>query len=172
MLTAMVMVLGADAASGAISVRFDPPSARPGAKVVGRTVDASMVMITERRLALFLAPRDVADAITSPRDSRLTAIGELRGDPDDVGRLAFIVPELPPGPYEAVAHCRSCETTFTIGTLRVTPGAAPLPGTSGEPETEATGSWLSPAVAATTAATVLVLAVTVGLAVRRRRTTQ
>lgn len=160
MATAMLAAAGPEAASGAIWVQFDPPSARPGETVVVRTVDASMVMITERRLELFLVRRAVADDIRAADDPRLTPIGDLRADRDDVGRLSFTAPDLPPGRYQTVAHCRSCDTTFTVGPFRVASRTtAPLPAAPGS-DADQSASPIRVVVGAAGAALVLGLGLT------------
>jgi hypothetical protein len=118
----VLLCVPVDRADAAIWLRYFPVGGPPGTRVEARTLDASMSLIATGRLPLFLAPADVADSIKSPTDERLVPIGELVADKAHVGHLVFVVPELRPGAYMTVAHCKPCGgSIFTVGPFTVTP---------------------------------------------------
>lgn len=115
-------------ALGAIWLRFEPPKAAPGGEVRAETVGPAMSQVPSRSLTLFLAPEDAADSVRSTEDPNLAPIGELLADSSGLGRLTFVVPDLLPGKYVAVAFCRDCGdggTVFTVGSFEVAGSDAP-----------------------------------------------
>lgn len=147
--------------------------------MLAMAVDKSITMIPSGRLEILLAPSQrAADTAQGPEDPRLVTIGELVANDRCIGRLSFIVPDVPAGNYVLVAHCAECRpgmvffdtcdpkpelaeqadgrgTVFTVGQFTVASGAA----------LSRTGSPLLPAIGSA----LLLLALGAGLLLRVRR---
>jgi len=97
-------LVGISTVWAAIWVEFHPSSAPPGATVEVRGYGFP----PSSPLAVFLAPKDVVDAITSSEDSRLISIGVMTANQTGEGRMRFVVPDLSPGTYQGLIHCEPC----------------------------------------------------------------
>lgn len=97
----------APTAAAALALRYDPHKAPPGTAVSVETVGGSGGAFREAGRRLFLAPVGIADNIRTLTDSRISPIGELSFDDEEVGRLTFTVPDLDAGRYIAVVAAGS-----------------------------------------------------------------
>jgi hypothetical protein len=97
----------APTAAAALALKYDPPKAPPGTAVSVETVGGSGGAFREAARRLFLAPAGIADKIRTLTDSRISPIGELSFDDEEVGRLTFTVPDLGAGRYIAVVAAGS-----------------------------------------------------------------
>lgn len=122
-LAALAALTLVPSASAAIWLELDPGRGVPGSIVRGHTVGPAMSLIPSRSLSLFWADETAAQA-TQPNSSQLLFIGDLVGDEANVGRITFPVPDVPPGRYVLIAHCRECAangTSFHVGQFVVLP---------------------------------------------------
>ena len=94
-------------AAAALALRYDPPKAPPGTAVSVQTAGGSGGAFREAGRRLFLTPVGIADNITTLTDSRISPIGELSFNDQEVGRLTFTVPDLGAGRYIAVVAAGS-----------------------------------------------------------------
>jgi hypothetical protein len=151
-----LVLLPQDPAAAAVVIEVDPPAAPPGATVIARAVERSLVLIPSGRLEIFLAPSQrAADTARGPEDARLIRVGELVANGQCGGRLSFTVPHVAAGEYVLAAHCAECTrgmifpstctpdpelaeqasgpgTMITVGRFTVTGGSA-LPRTGDSP---------------------------------------
>ena len=104
-------------ASAALFLTFSTTRAAPGTVVTARTGGSGAlagVRSSGRPLRVFLISADELDrnapdiGVTSPADTRLIPIGDLRVDAEGNGTLRFTVPEIPSGEYTTVIHCVPC----------------------------------------------------------------
>ncbi len=93
--------------SAASWVEFHPPSAAAGEVVEARAYGFP----ASSSLAVFLAPKAVANSIQTPDDARLIPLGKLTVAQSNEGRLRFVVPNLSPAVYQGLIHCESCAST-------------------------------------------------------------
>jgi hypothetical protein len=101
----------ANSAAGALWLVFSKTTAAPRETVSVRTAGAGALRSIRRGsppLRVFLVPAAIADQIHSVRDSRLIPLGSLKRDRLKNGRLAFRVPNVPPGDYSTLLYCVPC----------------------------------------------------------------
>ena len=111
------------AAPAALFLTFSTTHAKPGTAVTVRTGGKGALANLKAAaspLRVFLAPAGDANAITSPKDDRLVAVGRLRIDKHGDGHLRFIVPDLPPGQYTTFTLCVPCAPSSAGRTLAPT----------------------------------------------------
>lgn len=124
-------------ARAAVVLKFDPPSAPPGATIEVRSVGQSL---EGDRFDVFLAlNQQVADEASGAgvtKDPRLVWIGRFAAEGPAADRFTFTVPNVGPGKYVAVLHCRGCgsggSSLTALGRFRVTTGLQ-LPATGSGP---------------------------------------
>jgi hypothetical protein len=132
---ALVAGVCAGTAAAALWLVFSRTTAAPGDPVGARTAGAfgGPIRAAVRRSPprVFLVERSEAEQVRSPADARLVELGRLSVNRRGNGRLHFVVPNLPPGEYTTLIHCRPCgrysrgRTLLPAGSFRVTE-AAPL----------------------------------------------
>ena len=96
------------AAHAAVRLVFSQPAAEPEDSVSLRTVGGTLPQPRRGPARVFLVREADVDSVRSVRDRRLTLLGRTTVDRRGVGRLRFRTPNLPPGNYESVLHCPSC----------------------------------------------------------------
>jgi hypothetical protein len=103
---------------------LDPPGGVPGADVTARGDRPATEEL--RSATVSLAPIEVAGNEVQADFAGAVPVGRLASLSDGGTGLQFAIPELEPGPYEAVITCEPCaasyggETTFPAGLFRVT----------------------------------------------------
>jgi hypothetical protein len=105
-LAVCAIVVGA--ASAALVLRFSRTSAEPRDTVVARTAGRPFRGAAGTKPRVFLVDAATAASVRSPRDRRLRLLGTLRVDRKGVGRLRFLVPNMPPGDYTTLVDCPTC----------------------------------------------------------------
>ena len=112
----------------AVVLKFEPRTALPGTTIDVRSVGQSLA---GDRFEVLLAPSQrVADEASGAgvmSDPRLVRIGHLAADGPAADRFTFTVPNVEPGKYVAVLHCRGCgsggASLTALGRFRVTAGS-------------------------------------------------
>jgi len=101
---------GSSSASGFFV--FSRTIAEPGERVVAETggKGAFGAGLRGRTMPVFLVPADAVEHVRTG-DDRLTPLGLMRVDPEGDGSLTFRVPNLPPGEYVTIVHCRACASS-------------------------------------------------------------
>jgi hypothetical protein len=134
---ALVAGICAGTASAALWLVFSRTTAAPGdavgARTAGKGAFVRPIRAAVRRSPprVFLVERSEAQSVRSPTDARLVELGSLSVNRSGNGRLHFVVPNVPPGEYTALIHCRPCgrysrgRSLLPAGSFRVTE-AAPL----------------------------------------------
>jgi hypothetical protein len=103
-IASLVAAALAATASAALYLTFSRTTAEPGDRVVVRTGGRGAIHVVGRRpLRVYLVERSVAESVRSQKDPRIVPLGRLalrRVRPHFAdGRLAFAVPNVPPGDY-------------------------------------------------------------------------
>lgn len=132
-----VLLALAGPSEAAVVLEFEPRSAPPGAMIDVRSIGQPLV---GDRFDVLLAPSQrVADEASGPgvmSDSRLVRIGRLAAEGPAADRFTFTVPNVEPGKYVAMLHCRGCgsggASLTALGRFRVTAGSQ-LPATGSDP---------------------------------------
>jgi hypothetical protein len=141
-LVLVFVALSAPPAQAALYMEFDPPRARPGTVVTGRTVgDGALAIGTGRALPVVLDPFHTKERIP---------IGHVIVDERGNGILKFTVPDTPGGKYTVLMSCMPCapysagRTEVPIGDFRVVGPPPPPPPPSDE--TQVPGALIVAAV--------------------------
>lgn len=125
---AVAAALFASSAAGALWLIFSKTTAAPRETVAVRTGGLGALRLIRHRsqpLRVFLVPEAIADQVRFVRDPRLVPLGSLKRDRAKNGRLAFRVPNVPPGDYSTLIYCVPC-AQYSAG-RRLVPGG-PFPG--------------------------------------------
>lgn len=138
----------AGTASAALWLVFSRTTAAPREAVAARTAGkgafARPIRAAVRRSPprVFLVERSQAQQVRSPTDPRLVELGRLSVDRRGIGRLGFVVPNVPPGDYATLIYCRPCgrysrgRTLLPAGRFQVTEAAPLIRDCSGSLQSE------------------------------------
>ena len=107
----LIALLAPNSSAASGFLLFSETRAVPGQRVIARTAGDASFGVGTRRSAypVYFVPKNAVSGVASPTDTRLVRIGALRVDKDGNATLAFEVPNISPGEYVTVVHCKPCQ---------------------------------------------------------------
>lgn len=113
----VLMLIVPSAANASLFLIFTPTHASPGDVVHARSGGHGALALFSpgTLLPVYLAPLSAAANITSSSDNALIRVGSLRVDKVGNGRLRFVLPRLPRGPYDGFILCGHWCAAYSAG---------------------------------------------------------